>query len=55
MSNDDLTEFTDIDPERVDGVENPANGLPFLLVKAAVSSALGGAAQQIGYRVLTAE
>src|SRR5579859_5414060 len=31
---DDLTELITIDPERVDGVRNPASGFPILLMKA---------------------
>lgn len=30
----DITELTDIEAERVDGVTNPASGFPFLLIKA---------------------
>ena len=29
----DITELVELDPERLDGVENPANGLPFLILK----------------------
>lgn len=29
-----ITELTELDPERVDGVQSPANGTPFLLLKA---------------------
>lgn len=29
----DITEFDYLDPDRVDGVANPANGVPFLLLK----------------------
>lgn len=29
----DLTEITELDADRVDGVGNPANGLPFLMIK----------------------
>ncbi len=31
----DITELTELDPERVDGVGSPANGMPFLVIKSA--------------------
>lgn len=34
MPDAELTELIDIDPQRVDGVRNPASGLPILLMKA---------------------
>lgn len=34
----EITELTDIDPERIDGVLNPANGIPILMMKAVNAS-----------------
>lgn len=39
MPDTTITELTEIDPERVDGVRTPANGFPFLMIKAVDESA----------------
>lgn len=39
---DGITELVDLDAQKVSGVEKPANGTPFLVIKAAACSTCGG-------------
>ena len=44
----EITEMVELDPDRVDGVGTPANGVPFLLIKSAEEPAHAGLDAEIG-------
>lgn len=52
MTNTDLTELVEINPQRLDGVKTPANGIPFLIMKSLpakpTESAVTGRAEELG-------